>query len=198
MKKLDSLKDTIVNWVREHADTAKAKWTLLVVAFTESSFFLVPPDLLLIAMVLSVPKKWARFAAWTTVASVLGGAFGYLIGWAFFETVGRPVVEFYGLYDEMATVSTLFAKNNFWVIFSAAFTPIPYKVFTISAGLFRVDFMTFFIASILGRGIRFYLLGWLVKTYGEKVGGLVYKYFNIISLVTVVVLVLLVLIFGAL
>lgn len=198
MKKLDSLKDSMINWVREHADTPKAKWTLVGVAFTESSFFLVPPDLLLIAMVLAVPNRWRRFAGWTTIASVAGGVLGYLIGWLFFETIGRPIVDLYHLYDEMATVSALFAKNNFWVIFSAAFTPIPYKVFTLSAGLFRVDFMTFLVASILGRGIRFYLVGWLVENYGEKVGGLLYKYFNIISLVVVVVIALLILIFGAL
>lgn len=198
MQKLDSLKDSLVNWVRDHADTAKAKWVLIGVAFTESSFFLVPPDLLSIAMTLAVPTKWVRFAVWTTLASVLGGILGYVIGWVFFETVGQPIVDFYNFQDEMAFVSGLFADNNFWVIFSAAFTPIPYKVFTISAGLFRVDFATFVIASILGRGLRFFIVGWLVKTYGEAVGRVIYKYFNILSLVLVGLIVLGIVIFGVL
>ncbi|MDM7921299.1 MAG: YqaA family protein, partial [Pyrinomonadaceae bacterium] len=138
-------------WVESYAERPHAQWALFWIAFMESSFFPIPPDVLLIAMAVMVPKKAFRYALICTAGSVLGGIFGYFIGRAFFEAIGHPILEFYGAMGHYATVQQLYNEHAFVAILSAAFTPIPYKVFTIAAGTFEIPLLTLVTASIIGR-----------------------------------------------
>lgn len=149
---------------------------LFVVAFTESSFFLVPPDVLIIAMLIhTVKQSWIKIASVSTIGSVTGGMFGYLIGMVFYNYIGAPIVNAYGLQAEMLHVQTLFQDNAFLSILVAAFTPIPYKVFTIASGLFSINIFTFVTASIIGRGGRFFLVAYLTDKFGVKAKNLIFE-----------------------
>lgn len=186
---LDTLKIKLHLWVTTQARSKYADWWLVGVAFTESSFFIIPPDVLLIAILMVESERWLMRAALTTVSSVFGGLAGYLIGYAFFDLFGQIIVNAYHLQDELLIVTKLFADNAFWAIFTAAFTPIPYKVFTIAAGLFHLNLTIFVIASILGRGIRFIIVAYLIRRFGPSLGELAYKYFNWLSLAMGVVII---------
>ncbi|MDD4804185.1 MAG: DedA family protein [Candidatus Pacebacteria bacterium] len=156
-----------------------AKWWLFGISFSESSFFPIPPDFYLMPVVARNKDKWLFFAFITTLASILGGLFGYFIGAVLFETVGKWLVSVYHLEKELETVGVFFNQNAFLSIFTAAFTPIPYKVFTIAAGLFKLNIFVFMMASILGRGMRFFIVAYVMKLFGEKISNIVLKYFNI-------------------
>lgn len=165
-------------WARTHAHTRRAKWILAVVSFAESSFFPIPPDVLLIGIQMMKVPRWWLTALITTVSSVLGGAFGYLIGYFFFDSLGQWVVTTYALEDEMIHVGTLFTANAFLAIFTAGFTPIPYKIFTIAAGFFHIDFLTFMVASLFSRAARFFLVAFLADRYGGKIAHLIFRYMD--------------------
>lgn len=167
----------------KHIDGPNAGRWLFLVSFAESSFFPIPPDLLLMPIVARLRSRWLYYAVITTVASVIGGMFGYLIGAVFFNIVGAFLVKTYHLEKELEYVSTLFQQNAFWAIFTAAFTPIPYKLFTIAGGLFKINFLIFVIASILGRGMRFFAVAYLMKLFGSAVGRLAFRYFNLLTLI---------------
>lgn len=180
---MGSIKERLKKWSVSHAEGPYSKIWLSFFAFAESSFFPIPIDLLLIPILLArQAHRWFFYATLTVLFSILGGIFGYLIGYLFYETVGATIVSFYGLETQVETVSALFNKNAFSVIFLAAFTPIPYKIFTLSAGLFKINFVSFIIASILGRGIRFYVEAYLMKVFGSRISKLLYRYFNIFSI----------------
>ncbi|MBK9155715.1 MAG: DedA family protein [Chloracidobacterium sp.] len=155
----------------------------------ESSFFPIPPDVLLIAMAVIVPTKAFRYALICTAGSVLGGLFGYFIGWAFFETVGQPILQFYGAMGHYETVRQLYSEHAFWAIFTAAFTPIPYKVFTIAAGTFEISLATLVGASLLGRAGRFFIVASLFYFFGAPIKKFIDKYFEILTVVFLVLLV---------
>lgn len=179
-EKIKEYKARVKEWVVQNADTKAAQAGLAAVSFTESSFFLVPPDLLLIPIILvNKGRRWIYYASLTTIASVLGGAFGYFIGHYFFDTFGEALVRAYGLEKELAYVGGLFRDNAFLAVFTAAFTPIPYKVFTIGAGLFKIDFWIFVIASAMGRGMRFFMVGYVTAVFGERATELVLEYFSV-------------------
>lgn len=159
----------LVSWTEQFAEHKKAKLILFVVAFTESSFFLVPPDVLIIAILSHhIKRSWVRIASITTAGSVLGGLFGYAIGYYFYQYIGLPIVHFYRLEDQVVHVGQLFNDNAFLAILIAAFTPIPYKVFTIAGGLFSINIVTFVVASIIGRGARFFLVAYMSHRFGER------------------------------
>lgn len=159
----------IVTWVEKFAEHKKSQLILFIVAFTESSFFLVPPDVLIIAILSHhIQKSWVRIASITTIGSVLGGILGYLIGYYFYQYIGIPIVKFYGIEEQINHVGELFQDNAFVSILVAAFTPIPYKVFTIAGGLFSLNLITFVMASIIGRGARFFLVAYLAHKFGER------------------------------
>ncbi len=180
-------------WVLRHAEGQHAKFWLSVLSFSEASFFPIPPDVLLIAILLAnKARKWFYYSFLTSVFSVLGGVLGYGLGFFFFDIFGEFIISFYGLEEEFLGLKEVFDENTFWAIFAAAFTPIPYKIFTISAGLFNVNFFAFITASILGRSVRFFAVGFILKFYGEKVAGVLYKYFNIFSLAVLILLILVV------
>lgn len=188
-QKLQTIKDLLTAWSVRHAEGKNAKWWLFGTAFAESSFFPVPPDVLLVAILMTRERVRAFFyATITTIGSVLGGLFGYAIGYFLFQTIGVWLVHTYHLESQMVTVQKLFVSNAFFAIFVAAFTPIPYKVFTIAAGLFGISIPTFIIASILGRGGRFFAVATVMRYFGGHIARLFYRYFNLISLVIVIIL----------
>jgi len=176
------------NWFLSRAHSPHAQVWLGVLSFTESSFFPIAPDLLLIAMLLAGGERWFRYATITTVTSVMGALFGYFIGAVLYETLGRHFITFYGFEQEFLSLGDAFADNVFWTIFTAAFTPIPYKVFTIAGGFFNVNIFMFVLASITGRALRFYVIAYLCKRYGKKLGFLIEKYFNTFSLIFVLLI----------
>ena len=183
-QKLQTLKESLAAWMVRHAGGRNAKWWLFGISFAESSFFPIPPDVLLAAILTTGERVRAFFyASITTAGSVLGGLAGYAIGFFFFKTVGVWLVSTYHLETQMITVQKLFSENAFFAIFTAAFTPIPYKLFTISAGLFSISILTFVVASILGRGMRFFAVALVMKYFGGHIVRLFYKYFGVASLV---------------
>jgi len=179
---LETVKMKTHLWIMGFAGSVYATWWLGIFAFTESSFFIIPPDLLLITILSAGAERWWYYASISTTFSVLGGIFGYGIGLFVFDTVGVRLVELYNLQTQLETVTKLFADNAFLAILVAAFTPIPYKVFTITAGLLKINFITFVLASILGRGARLFLVAYFMKVFGKTMGEFIYKRFNQLSL----------------
>ncbi len=179
------------DWAIKHAEGPYGKFWLGVVSFTESSFFPIPPDILLMAIVsLRKGLNWFYYSALTTIFSVLGGLFGYLIGYLFYDAFGKTIISYYHLESEISYIGKIFADNAFSAIFLAGFTPIPYKIFTISAGLFSINLLTFIVASIISRGARFVAVGYISKVFGAKMSNFVFKYFNLLTAVLAILVVL--------
>jgi len=172
----------LYDWTIHWATLPQATIALFCVAFIESSFFPIPPDVLLIAMVMAKRERWAFNAAICTLGSVLGAVFGYCIGWGLYETVGKLIVQTYHLQPMMDLVGRKYAENAFLTVFTAAFTPIPYKIITIGAGLFKIPLLTLVVASIFGRAGRFFLVAGALRLFGKKIERVIEKYFDIISL----------------
>jgi membrane protein YqaA with SNARE-associated domain len=163
-------------------------WVLFFIAFVESSFFPIPPDVFLIAMCVARPVLSFRYAAVCSVGSVLGGAFGYGLGYWFMDGVGMPIVEWYGLADKYQLVQHYFKEYDVWIVGTAGFTPIPYKLFTITAGFVQSNFITFMVVSLLARSARFFLVAGLIWKFGPQIKNFIDRYFNILSLTFVVLL----------
>lgn len=179
----------LYDWVLHWAETPYGSWALFILAFAESSFFPVPPDVLLIALAISIPARSFRYALICSVGSVLGGTAGYIIGFEFMDIVGFRILNFYGLMDKYETISNLYERYNAWAVGIAGFTPIPYKVFTISAGAFKINFPIFLAASIVSRSARFFLVGWLIYKFGAEIRSFIDRYFNILSVVFMILLI---------
>jgi membrane protein YqaA with SNARE-associated domain len=179
----------LYSWILHWAKTPYGSWALFLLALSESSFFPVPPDVLLIALAVSIPKKSFKYALICTAGSLIGGCFGYLIGWQFMITVGEKIIQFYGLTHKMQYIKDLYMQYDAWAIGIAGFTPIPYKVFTISAGAFDINFTVFLVASAVSRAARFFLVAWLIYLFGPKIKTFIDKYFNILAITFVVLLV---------
>ena len=172
----------LYDWTIRWARTRHAPYALFIVSFAESSVFPVPPDALLIPMVLSRPKAWIRIAGVCTIGSVCGALLGYAIGWWFYESVGRQIVDAYNLHDAMATIEDSYSRHAFPTVLTAAFTPIPYKVITIGAGLYKVSLPAVIIASLIGRASRFFLVAGLLRLFGERIAMFVERYFDALAL----------------
>lgn len=190
MKYIFDLARKSYDWVLHWAETPYAAWALFILAFAESSFFPIPPDVLLIAVAISMPKRSFYFALICSVASVLGGALGYLIGFKFMEAIGFSIINFYGYNEQFTQLQSLFKQYDFWVVGMAGFTPIPYKVFTIASGACGLNFLTFTTASVISRSARFFLVGTLIYIFGEPVKGFIDKYFNLLTILFFVLIVL--------
>ena len=168
------------NWVVSWAEKPSAEKALGGLSFAESSFFPIPPDPLLIAMVVAKPKKWLRFATITTVSSVLGGIFGYVIGLLAITAV-MPVIISVGYEEAYQSAVDWFAQYGAWAVIAAGFTPIPYKVFTIAGGAAGMFLPVFIVGSIIGRGGRFYLVAFLMYHFGRRYKDKIEKYIDILG-----------------
>ncbi len=151
------------------AASRNAPWWLALIAFAEASFFPIPPDVMLIPMALARPRSAWRFAAICTLASVAGGAFGYLIGVAVFDQVARPILSIYGYGPAFAAFQEKFQEYGVWIVLIRGLTPIPYKIVTIAAGAARMNFGAFMLASLATRGARFFLVATLLHYFGDSV-----------------------------
>ena len=173
----------LYDWVLHWAETPYGVAALFMLALAESSFFPIPPDPLLIALCLGAASKSLRFALVATSASVLGGIIGYGIGagaWDLLEPWFYQYVP--GVSPEaFEQVRALYDRWDFWAIFFAGLTPIPYKVFTLSAGVFSINFGIFVIASVLSRSIRFFLLAGLIFKFGKPIASFIDRYFNLLA-----------------
>lgn len=180
----------VYDWVLGWAESPYGGVALFVLAFIEASFFLVPPDVLLIALCVGRPRRSLYFATICTAGSVLGGISGYVIGYQLYELIGRPIIEFYGATDAFQRVGDLYRANLVLALGTAGFTPIPYKVFTIAAGAFSVPFAPFVLISAVSRGARFFLLAGLIRLWGPQIRGFIERYFNLLSVLVLIALVL--------
>ncbi|MCK4738827.1 MAG: DedA family protein [Deltaproteobacteria bacterium] len=173
----------LYDWVLSLAYTPHGSAALFVIAFIESSFFPIPPDVLLLALAISLPAKAFRFALLASLGSVLGGIFGYGIGYFFMDAVGLRIVELYGLKGNFEYIQNLYKEYDAVAVVIAGFTPIPYKVFTIAAGAFKIDFGVFVVASAISRSLRFFILAGLIYYYGKPIKAFIDKYFSLLTIV---------------
>ncbi len=178
---MDSIRK-LYDWVLGWAEHKWAVPALCVVSFTESSFFLVPPDVLLIAMGTSRPKRAFLYAFWTMFFSVLGALFGYYIGMVFWDSVKEYFFEYLFTQAQFDLVKLKFDDATFFVMFSAALTPIPFKAFTVFAGTLGAPILPFVLGSIAGRSIRYFLLAGLFFVFGEKIKDYVDKHFEKVTI----------------
>lgn len=172
----------LYQWMLSWSDSEYAIPALFLLAFAESAFFPLPPDVLVMALTLGNPSWGMYYAAVSTVGSVLGGMFGYAIGWY----GGRPILQKFMGQERVAAIHSTFEKYEGWAILIAGFTPIPYKVFTIGAGAFYVNFKVFVVASLISRGARFFLVAGTMQLFGPWVQELIEQYFNLFSILFVV------------
>jgi membrane protein YqaA with SNARE-associated domain len=166
----------LYEWVMRLAEGPQAMRGMAAVSFAESSFFPIPPDVMLIPMVIARPDRAWRIAFVCTVASVLGGFFGYAIGYFLFETVGQAIVNFYGLQAEFVQFEKMFEDYGMWVVAVAGFTPFPYKIATIASGVAHFDLLVFGLTSFLTRGGRFFLVAGLLKVFGPSIRHFIDRY----------------------
>jgi len=187
----------LYDWVLHWAETPYGPIFLFILAFAESSFFPIPPDVLLIALALGARKKSLQFAIICSGASILGGLFGYSIGhYLWWEgSAYSGIAHFFfnnipGFTEELfMSIQKQYSEYGFLIIFTAGFTPIPYKIFTISAGAFDINLLLFLIASAASRTARFFLVAGLIWKYGESIRMFIDKYFNILSIVFTILLI---------
>ena len=187
MKMIRRLYDWVLHW----AATPYGTLALFCLAFAESSFFPIPPDVLLLALCIATPRHSFRYALLASAGSVLGGMLGYGIGHSLWEALSDYFFRHVPGFTEaiFARVHELFVTYDFWAIFAAGFTPIPYKVFTIGAGVFEINFIVFVIASMIGRSLRFFLVAALIYLYGPAVRQFIEKYFNLLTLIFMILLI---------
>jgi len=183
----------LYDWVIHFAETRHGSTALFILSFAESSFFPIPPDVLLAPLALGSPRRWFRFALACSIASVLGGILGYGIGAFLWSAIGQWVYAHLGgiglTAENFAKFQGWYEKYDFWIVFTCGFTPLPYKVCTISAGIARISFPWFLIASALSRSARFFMIAGLMGWKGEAIRPIIDKYFNWFSLAFIVLLI---------
>lgn len=190
MKKLwNKMMRGLYDWTMNLASGPKAVWALCFVSFIESSFFPIPPDLLLIPLVLARRTDAFKIAALTTVSSVLGGAFGYAIGYFLYQSVGVLVLNFYHYTAQFEEFCAAYNQYGAWIVFGAGLTPFPYKIVTIASGVTHLNFIVFMIASVIARGMRFYFVAWLLWKYGTPMKAWIEKNLGWLSIVFFVLLI---------
>ena len=167
----------------EWIQTPAGIWVLFFIAVAESSFFPIPPDVFLIALCISVPKKSFHYAGICALGSVLGGILGYGLGLGFMDTLGMTILDWYGLHDKYDVVQNLYREYDAWAVGAAGFTPLPYKLFTITAGAFKINFPVFITVSIVSRSARFLLVAGLIYKFGAPVQHFIMRYFNLLTFI---------------
>jgi membrane protein YqaA with SNARE-associated domain len=185
-----------VGWIRQIYDrcllwvqTPYGVWALFLIAVAESSFFPIPPDVFLMVLCISVPSKSFRYAAVCAAGSVIGGAIGYGLGLGFMDTIGVKILELYGLHDKYEVVQDLYRQYDAFAVGAAGFTPLPYKLFTITAGAFKINFVTFILVSILSRSARFFLVAAFIYKFGAPVRHFIERYFNLLTILFFILLI---------
>jgi len=175
----------LYDWVLELADHPHAQPALFLIAFAESTIFPIPPDVLLIAMAVAAPTKALRFALICTAGSVTGGIVGYLIGWGLWGQLDTLFYQYIPGFTEekFALMANKFSENTFLTIFTAGFTPIPFKIFTITAGAALVPFMAFLIGAAISRAARFFILASLIRLFGSGIKDWIDRYFNLLTII---------------
>ncbi len=179
----------LYDWTMRTAASKEAPWALAVVSFVESSFFPIPPDVMLIPMVLSERRKAWWYATIATVASVIGGMLGYAIGYYLYDAVGLPILKFYGREHALDSFMTFVKEYGVPAVIIKGMTPIPYKVVTIAAGVGKMNFLAFIGASIVARAMRFYLVAGLLYFFGEPIRAFIEERLALVTTVFVVLLV---------
>jgi membrane protein YqaA with SNARE-associated domain len=179
----------LYNWVVSLAEDPRAIYWLAMISFAESSFFPIPPDALLVPMAAIQPQRAYLIAAVCTIASVLGGYFGYAIGYFLYESVGRSIIGFYGLEKAYDNFQAQFAEYGFWIVAIAGFTPIPYKLITIASGAAGYDLIMFGIASLGSRGARFFLEAALLKYFGPPIRAWIEKRLELVTIISMILLI---------
>lgn len=166
-----------------------AIYWLFAIAFIESSFFPIPPDVMLIPMILAAPKKAWSIAGVATMGSVIGAYLGYAIGFYFFQLIAEPLLNFYGYLEKFNSFKDLYNQYGAWIVFGAGITPFPYKIITIASGVVHMNLIVFTIASIIARGMRFFLVAWLLKKYGETMREFIEKNLGWLSILFLLLLI---------
>lgn len=166
-----------------------AIYWLFAIAFIESSFFPIPPDVMLIPMILAAPKKAWSIAGVATAGSVIGAYLGYAIGFYFFQLIAEPLLNFYGYLEKFNSFKDLYNQYGAWIVFGAGITPFPYKIITIASGVVHMNLIVFTIASIIARGMRFFLVAWLLKKYGETMREFIEKNLGWLSILFLLLLI---------
>lgn len=188
MKIFTTLYDACLRWAKHKYATVY----LAVLTFAESVFFPIPPDVMLAPMVLARPHKAWWLASLTSISSVIGGAVGYLLGAYLYDPVVMPFIEFMGYQSKFATITQYFTDYGVWIVFLAGFTPIPYKIFTVSAGMLSMAFLPFLLASAVGRSMRFFLVAGILYWGGEKMEHKIRQYVDVIGWVVIGLIVMLI------
>ena len=186
----------LYDWMLSWGDSRWGALALFLFAFAESSFFPIPPDVLLIALCLGAVARSFRFAAICTAGSILGAIVGYAIGYFVWQNAAGEYTALAHFFfnhvfsvEAFEKVGALYDQYNFWIVFTAGFTPLPYKIFTITGGLFHINFVMFIVASIISRGLRFFLIGGLIWKFGAPIKSFIDKYFNLLAIAFTVLLV---------
>lgn len=192
MKFIRKLYDWMLSW----GESPYGWIALFIFAFAEASFFPIPPDVLLIALCIGATAKSFKFSALCLLGSILGAIAGYGIGFFLWQTPSgeyTSLAEFFLNHvfskEAFLSVGELYEKYNFWIVFTAGFTPLPYKIFTITGGLFHISFGMFLLASLISRGLRFFLIGALIWKFGTPIKTFIEKYFNLLAILFTILLV---------
>lgn len=178
------------DWIMREAASKRAKQSLFAVAFAESSFFPIPPDVMLIPMVLAQPKDWLKLVGIATVGSVIGGVFGYAIGYFLLDTVGQWIIHLYHMDTKLADFQQAFAEHGVMIILLKGLTPIPYKLVTIASGIAHFPLLPFILASIVTRAGRFALVAGLLRLFGDKAKPFIEKHLSWILLAVLVLVII--------
>ena len=179
----------LYNWTLDQSSKKYASWFLAFISFIESSFFPIPPDIILIPMIIAKRTKAFFYAFVCTISSVFGGLFGYLIGYALFSSIGITLVNFYGMTEYIESLKEYYNNYGIWFVLIAGFTPLPFKIITIASGLFQLNLIIFILCSLIARGCRFYLIASLLYVFGEVIKKFIDKYFNFLTVLFFILLI---------
>lgn len=187
---MNKYRQKVQDWLSKMTEKDKENFLFWFSFFESFLLILPPPDPFLIYVVFTNTRKWVRYSFLVVLASVIGGILSYIFGYFFFEIIKDWLLGFQYVANEFENAKTLFNQNSFWAIFLAAFTPLPYTVFTIAAGVFKTNIFLFVLASIIGRGLRFFVVGAISAILGKRFADLFVKYFDLIAIFVIVAMLL--------
>jgi membrane protein YqaA with SNARE-associated domain len=179
----------LYDWTMSLAESRHALWALFIIAFIESSFFPIPPDVLMIPMIIAMPTRAFYIAAVATAGSVLGGLFGYYIGYALFETIGQPIFDFYGKAEYVEEFKQSYNEIGVWAVLAAGVTPFPFKVITIMSGATQLNLFAFVASAIVARALRFFIVATLLWKFGPPIRDFIEKRLGLVFTVFCVLLI---------